>query len=496
MASPEKWKIIIVACIVVTTTATFAQTFTFLAGFDGSNGDWPTAAPVQGLDGNFYGTTYTGGNGAYFGGTVFGFSPAARMKSLYSFPCSQSSCPNGSAPTGNLLLAANGDFYGTAVAGGTGSCSSPGCGTIFKVSREGVLTTLYNFNGTDGQNPIGPLVQGSDGSLYGVTNTGGIINSDCYGCGTVFKLTPDGVLTTIYQFCSKPGCADGSLPFGGLKQSSDGNFYGYTTSGGAYLGGTIFEITPDGLLTTLYSFCYYCPNGGVDPSGVVQASDGNFYGVTAAGGPRSLSCQEGCGTFFRLTPSGKLRTLLSFNGTDGEEPGGLTEATDGNFYGTTYFGGSTYFYGTIFKVTPTGNLTTLYAFCAVKDCLDGFQPNDLVQATDGSLYGTAAYGGQQNIDCTTGAGRGCGTVFSLDVGLSPFVAFVRNSGAVGQAVRILGQGLTGTTSVLFNGTPATFTVNADTFLTATVPAGAKSGYVTVTTPTGTLTSNVQFRILP
>jgi uncharacterized repeat protein (TIGR03803 family) len=499
MAKQSRRAITLALCLFVATGAAPAQTFTTLAKFNGTDGSLPYAAPIQGLDGNFYGTTYTGGSGAYSGGTVFGLGSGG-LKSLYSFPCDVNSCPNGSSPSGNLLLGANGDFYGATGAGGTGSCSDPGCGTIFEVSRNGVLTTLYNFNGTDGQGPGSPLLQTADGDFYGVTREGGANNNCSGGCGTVFRITESGVLTTIYRFCAEPGCPDGYNP-GTLRQGSDGIFYGYTFNGGVYeggTGGTIFEISPAGKLKTLYSFCVklFCPDG-YGPSGVVQASDGNFYGVTSRGGARSGTCRfhsnQGCGTFFKLTPAGTLTTLLSFDWTDGAIPQTLIQATDGNFYGTTYLGGSTNYYGTIFKVTPTGTLTTLYTFCTARGCPDGISPNDLVQGTDGGLYGATSYGGFHAVQCLN---AGCGTVFNLNVGLSPFVALVRNSGAVGQAVRILGQGLTGTTSVSFNGTPATFTVNADTFLTATVPAGATSGFVTAVTPGGTLTSNVQFRVLP
>ena len=477
MAKLNPWTRTLAFYLVVGAIVAPAQTFTTLAKFNGSDGYQPSAAPTQGLDGNFYGTTFAGGSS--MSGTVFGLTPGGSFKSFYNFSCVQYSCLNGSLPAGDLTLAANGDFYGAASGGGTGPCSYPGCGTIFKISREGVLTSLYNFNGDDGQSPFGPLLQTADGNLYGATSW----SNDCGGCGTVFKMTPYGVLTTIYRFCSEPYCADGSSS-GALKQARDGNFYGYTQDGGAPKRGTIFEITPGGKLSTLYTFCVKlgCPDGS-GPSGVVQASDGSFYGITAGGGARNAACRLhsnlGCGTFFKLTPTGTLTTLSSFNWTDGAEPQALIQATDGNFYGTTLLGGSTNRYGTIFKVTPTGTLTTLYTFCTVRGCPDGISPTDLMQGTNGTLYGATSYGGFHFPQCENG---GCGTVFSLDVGLGPLVAFVRNSGLVGQAVRILGQGLTGTTSVSFNGTPATFTVNADTFLTAKVPAGAISGLVTVTTP--------------
>ena len=186
-----------------------------------------------------------------------------------------------------------------------------------------------------------------------------------------------------------------------------------------------------------------------------------------------------------------LTTLYSFCGcTDGSYPQGLVQATDGNFYGTTIAGGTNG--GTVFAITPSGSLTTLYTFCSQSGCTDGQSPDgELAQDTNGNFYGTTAFGGTSD-DCEFG----CGTVFSLSTGLGPFVSFVRNPAKVGQTFGILGQGLNGTTGVLLDGAPATFIVKSDTLLEATVPAGATTGPVTVTTPSGTLTSNVPFRVLP
>jgi uncharacterized repeat protein (TIGR03803 family) len=285
------------------------------------------------------------------------------------------------------------------------------------MTTGGKPTTLYSFTGTaDGSSPAG-LVQATGGQLYGTTPGGGTT-----GNGTVFKMTTGGKLTTLYSFT---GTGDGSSP-GRLVQGTDGNFYGTSQAGGGYNAGTVFKITPAGALTTLYSFC----------------------------------SQANC--------------------TDGSYPGaGVVQATDGNFYGTTSNGGA-YAYGTIFEITPTGAFTVLYSF----DGSDYTNPGRLVQGTDGNFYG---YTGNEYFP---------GTIFSLSTGLGPFVSFIRASGKVGQSAEILGQGFTGATSASFNGTPATFTVNSDTYLKATVPAGATTGFVTVTTPSGTLTSNKIFRVTP
>jgi uncharacterized repeat protein (TIGR03803 family) len=233
---------------------------------------------------------------------------------------------------------------------------------------------------------------------------------------------------------------------------------------------------------------------GNQPFGLVQAAGGNFYGTTEYGGSyRNYSCSEnGCGTVFKITPRGTLTTLYSFcsqtNCSDGLAPSaGLVQATDGNFYGTTILGGANSVCpnsngcGTVFKIAPAGELTTLHVFGGT----DGQYPvAGLLQATDGNFYGTTNEGGADSV----------GTVFSLSMGFGPFVRFVRSSGQVGRKVEILGQGFTGTTGVSFNGTAANFVVHSDTYLTATVPQGATTGFVTVATPGGVLQSNVKFRV--
>ena len=329
---------IFVVCA-ATAIAAPAQTFTTLHIFDGTDGEYPAAGLVQGTDGNFYGTT--------------GY-------------------------------------------GGATTCTY-GCGTIFKITPAGTLTTLHSFDYTDGEYPLGVgLVQATDGNFYGTTYSGA-----AYGYGTVFKITPASALTTLHSFDS----TDGADPEAGLVQGTDGSFYGTTYFGGAYNYGTIFKITPAGTLTTLHSFDYTdgeYPLGG----GLVQATDGNFYGTTSEGA-------NGYGTVFKITPTGTLTTLHSFHVTDGAYPEALVQATDGNFYGTTSFGGTAGNCtpggcGTVFKITPGGTLTTLHNFA--NTTTEGAVPGaGLVQATDGNFYGTTADGGAY----------ADGTVFSLSVGLSP-----------------------------------------------------------------------------
>ena len=256
---------------------------------------------------------------------------------------------------------------------------------------------------------------------------------------------------------------------------ANGIFYGTT-----FLN-WVFEITAVGKLTALAN-----STQGSGPTGaLIQATNGKFYGTASSGG------ENGGGTVFEMTPGGKATTLHSFcsqsNCADGKTPwAGLIQATDGNLYGTTSAGGAN-LYGTIFKITTAGKLTTLYSFCSQSGCTDGASPYEgLVQATNGTLYGTTHSGGTDNL----------GTIYSLSVGLGPFVQTVPSSAKVGAPVLILGNNLTGTTSVSFSSTAATFTVASGTEIKTTVPAGATTGTVEVTTPKGTLKSNVIFHVTP
>ncbi|MGD0567536.1 MAG: choice-of-anchor tandem repeat GloVer-containing protein [Candidatus Sulfotelmatobacter sp.] len=249
------------------------------------------------------------------------------------------------------------------------------CATTAIVSpAQNILTVLASFNGTNGIYPeYVSLVQGFDGNFYGTTSLGGTncpAPASC--CGTVFKITAAGALTTLYSFCSQTNsegyCADGSSPDAGLVQATDGNLYGTTQYGGANNDGTVFQITSGGTLTTLYSFCAQtgCTDGSQPVAGLLQGTNGSFYGATATGGANG----EG-GTIFKITAAGAT-TLYSFCSrtnsegycADGSSPdAGLVEATNGNLYGTTQYGGANND-GTVFQITPGGTLTTLYSFCA------------------------------------------------------------------------------------------------------------------------------------
>ena len=443
-----------------------AQTLTTLHMFAGypSDGSVPNAGVVQATDGNFYGTTYQGGSSSNCQGgcgTVFRITPAGTLTTLHSFDWY-----DGASPTGALVQGSDGNLYGTTYGGG----AEPRVGTVFKITPGGALTTLYSFcaqaNCTDGQQPYAGLVRGSDGNFYGTTLEGGANTGCSLGsgtCGTVFKITPGGALTTLHSFCAQAGCADGGNPYAGLVQASDGNFYGTTFERGANGYGTVFKITPAGTLTALYSFCSQtnCADGQYPYAGLMQASDGDFYGSTSAGGGGAY--HQG-GTVFQITPSGTLTTIYNFcsqpNCTDGAgSVARLVQASDGDFYGTTLHGGA---YcvpnsgcGTVFRITASGMLTTMHSF---DDTDDGKSPfGGLVQATDGNFYGATTYGA--NPACTSGL-HGCGTVFRLTgphlIPTTTVVTSTPNPSEEGQLVTITAtvspSGPTGTVDFTSNGT--------------------------------------------
>jgi uncharacterized repeat protein (TIGR03803 family) len=266
--------------------------FTPLASFAGLSGVYPHGL-TEGADGCFYGTAYYGGASPGFEGTVFKVTTNGALTALCSF-----NGTNGANPQAPLLRATDGNFYGTTVEDGTNG----GLGTLFRISPGGELTSLVSFNGTNGARPMSALLQDVDGNIYGTTSTGGFgfSISPPTGNGTVFKVTPQGELSTLHQFAGYPD--DGAHPaFGGLTRGTDGNFYGTTEAGGANASGTTFRMTPDGTLSVLYSFSRpdYDTGTNLDgysPSaGLIQATDGNLYGVTMEGGLFAR------GTIFRLT---------------------------------------------------------------------------------------------------------------------------------------------------------------------------------------------------
>jgi uncharacterized repeat protein (TIGR03803 family) len=468
------WKKAYLVCALFAAMAisSSAQTFTTLAQFGLQYGGFSSF--IQGRDGNLYGTAI-----ASSGGSLLKITPTGIITVLHNF-CSQG-CRDGSEPGGSLILGTDGNFYGLAGGGITTSpCAYYGCGIVYRITPAGVYTVLHYFNGSDGNVPSG-LVEGSDKNFYGTTAFGG--GSCLQGCGTIFKMTAAGVVTRLHSFNE----SDGFLPTG-LVQGTDGSLYGTTHEGGKYAlniaceefgtagCGTVFKITTGGAFTLLHSFDVRAD--GAEPYvPVVQASDGTFYGTTFVGKGWYSN-----GTVFSITPTGVFTTVYNFMGIATYQTVGLFPASDGNLYGTTPESGSCGDgEGLIYSVNQSGVFTSVYE----GGCEFGSYAGGVFQATNGEFYGVYSFEGQ----------NGVGELYSLDTGLAPFVAFVLPVGRPRQTAQILGQGLTGTTSVTFNGVAAAkFSVVSDTYMTAVVPVGATTGAVVVATPAGNLTSNVSFRI--
>jgi uncharacterized repeat protein (TIGR03803 family) len=414
---------------------------TTLYSFDADgNGDYPNGngpfVLLQGPNGNLYGATSGGGLGSF--GTIFELSlDGGNFTTLDSFDNGD----NGGTPN-SLILASDQNFYGTTSTGGTG-----GGGTVFEMTPDGTLTTLFGFSGdNDGANPSG-LAEGGDGNLYGSTTAGG-----ANGTGTVFTVAADGTLTTLAAFAAPAGFADGtgSLPYSATSTltGTDGNTYGVTMFGGNFddSAGSVFSLTPNGTVTTLFSFdsdgAWNYPDGS-NPFVLIQGTDGNLYGATSNGGA------NGFGTIFELAPDGSgFTTLTEFDSTNnGAYPNNLILASDGNFYGTTTAGGTSDS-GTVFKLTPDGTLTTLFTFSGD---VNGAYPISLVEGSDGNLYGVTAGGGANGSGTlfqvapdgtlsTLAATSGSGNFYAVPLVNTLGAAGSLPGGAVGGNGTTLGQG--------------------------------------------------------
>jgi uncharacterized repeat protein (TIGR03803 family) len=460
--------------IAVATSVSRAQTVSMLYNF-ANNGDGPSAfynpgVLAQGQDGNVYTTSFGGGfsTDPYAAGTFFNMTPAGVLNLLYPFENNPNDPNTGCGPESGVTLGTDGNFYGSDIL-----CTIGNNGQVFQMTPGGTRTILYPFTGgSDGSQPLAAPIQGTDGNLYGTTYAGGAAN-----CGTVYELTLAGVLTPLHQF----DCTTGAMPSAPLIQATDGNFYGTTQGGGTGGFGVVFKIGPDWTYSVLYNFDG--THGGTPYAPLIQGTDGNLYGTASTGGKGTFGS---AGVVFKLTLAGKIKVLHNFGSTatDGNDPvTGLVQATDSMLYGVTQSGGSATS-GTIFRLKTGGTLyTTLYSFDGTTA---GTPEIALLQHTNGVFYSLTNEGGS----------LGGGTFYSLDAGLKSFANLVPTSGAVGSTVGILGQGLMGAKKVVFAGGSAVPTVVNDTYLTATVPAGAITGYVTVKRPSGSLKSNRKFVVTP
>jgi len=340
----------VAACLTLALVASVADahaaTLTTLHPFSGGDGAYPAAGVIRDAQGDLYGTTELGGAGNY--GTAFKLDAGGNESTLYNF-CSEANCTDGASPSATLVRDGKGDLYGTTYAGGsdTNCGSGNGCGTVFEFAPDGTLTTLHSFDGTDGTFTYARLAKNGS-SLYGTVFEGAA------GYGAVFALTRKGVETELYEF---QGGADGAYPKAGVIRDNQGNLYGETYGGGSGgASGTVFEILAGGSEKVLYSF-----QGGADgvkPSGgLVRDANGNLYGTTEQGGA------SGMGTVFMVTPGGTETLLHSFSGgSDGASPRAGVLLRGRKLYGTTYEGGASN-EGTVFEIALKNSTeTVLYQF--------------------------------------------------------------------------------------------------------------------------------------
>jgi len=374
------------------------STVTTLHSFAGqpARGNFPGGL-VQGNDGNFFGTTYAEGTNQE--GTIFRMSPSGVYTNLHTFG---SSSPNdGAYPNAGLTLGSDGNFYGTTENGGINP-GGYGYGTVYRISPSGDYSTIINFDMTNGEgySPYAGLVQGSDGIFYGTTLQSELFSNGValYG-GMVFSVSSSGAFRPLHYFGIIAG--DGYNPFSGVVQGHDGYFYGAAPRGGTNNDGIVYRVATDGGYSILHTFAGPPNEGYFAAAGLTLGNDGNFYGTTQSGG-----MNNNAGTIFRVSPGGDFTNLYSFGSFagDGVQPNApLVLGRDGNFYGTTTYGGQGNA-GTVFRISPGGVYTNLYSFGLVTG--EGNSPYaPLVLGRDGSFYGIATAGGTNNY----------GTIFKLTI---------------------------------------------------------------------------------
>jgi uncharacterized repeat protein (TIGR03803 family) len=509
-----------------------AQTYTVLHNFVGTDGCCATypSQMAQGEDGNIYGATTSDGTGGY--GTIFKITPAGAFTVLHDFAFS-----DGAGPQGGLSLALDGNFYGTTYQGGATSH-----GTIFRITPGGAFTSLYSFtNGTDGGYPRIPPVMAQDGNLYGITGNdtnavlykytsagvfsvvgtlatvsysplllgidgnlyGTTLGGGTYNSGTVFQFSPSAkTIKTLFSLHTEWS------PLGPLAQGVDGALYGTTGSGGTGDGGCVFRVTTSGSYKVLYEFTVSGTTDGRYPqTGVVQGSDGFLYGVASDGGA------NGFGTLFKVSTTGTGFTdLYDFQTATGDTPSSpLLLHTNGTLYGETFHGGTNIPYGTIFSFT--NKLKPYTAPLVVRSAKVGGSVSLLGQgfttATAVDFGATAATftvksdtflvakpaAGSTTAQITVKEPSGNLLTFQKFKIVPSITSFTPTSGPVGTQVTITGVSLSQATAVKFGGVKATsFTVNSDTKVTATVPSGAITGKISITTPGGTASSAAVFTV--
>jgi uncharacterized repeat protein (TIGR03803 family) len=532
MTKSTKGYLGVVFALILQAATVRAQTYTELYNFDcvvnGCNPNEPDLF-AQGQDGNLYGTMPTQISG---GGTVVTYSLDGTFTTLFNFG------PTNYSPQSGLSLAFDGYLYGTAETGGPGHN-----GTVFKVGG-GSLTTLYTFtNGADGAYPwappiqapdgniygvtfngttpgtaykitpsgafslfpnlpsktVAPLILGTDGNLYGTTQYGGTFNR-----GTFFQLTTKGKLKIIYNF---DAATHGGIPIAPVMQAADGKFYGTTSGGGAFGQGGVFSVTTSGALKVLHDF-QSATEGYSSTAGLVQGSNKFLYGVLSSGGVNNL------GSLYKINTTGTTFSILhNFDKTSGGAPYATpTLHTNGKIYGVTQTGGpQNSAYGVLYSfddgLKPFASLVVIWSGnvgTQVGILGQGFSSATGVKFGTGA--GTFTVVSDTYIIATAAAGATTGPVTVLEPGgnlvtpqtfkvIPTISGFSPTSGPVGTQVVITGMSLAQTTSVAFGGVKATnFTVNSDSQVTATVPTGAKTGTIGITTKGGKATSKGKFTV--
>ena len=471
----KKYSTTALALTVVTLIAVFVaadvplqgQTVNTLFNFQSNNNNSEPSEPqgnmAQGRDGNFYGIS-SSGNGCCQG-VFYKIDSTGALTALAAMAQSEGTNCNG------LVLATDGNFYGTCYSDPTNN------GTLIQLTPTGAINVIHTFLGTtvDGCHPLAPPIQATDGSLYGTTGFCG-----ANGYGTVYKVSPTGAYTQLYNFQGPPN--DTAEPLG-LIEGTDGNLWGLG-NGWIISSGAVFKVSSAGKETLVYAFKGGTTDGQNPYTSLIQGADGNYYGTTEYGGT------DAYGTIFKLTQAGVETVLYNFpNQTDGAYPRlPLTQGLDGLLYGmaTDCAGGGCGPAG-LFDITTKGAYKNLYLYpIGPPNSIQPFAP--LLLSTNGTLYGTTFQGGVSSD----------GTFYSVSAGYSPFISLVNvRSGKEGAKVGILGQGFSAASVVKFGGTVATTTkLSGKTFILATVPSGALTGKVTVTTGSTTLSTVTTYKVTP
>lgn len=361
--------------------ATSAVPYQVVHTFGSADSHNPNSTLVLGPDGNFYGTTSGNADGKDHG-SAYRMDHAGNVTVIHVF-----NGADGDQPIG-LTQAPDGSFYGVTQSGGTGECPA-GCGTVFHLTRAGAVTVLHSFQGgtLDGSAPNASLAVTADGTIYGTTKGGATNPATGESWGVAFRLNPaDGTYAVVHKFAA----VDGVNPQGGLIQATDGKFYGVANEKGPQGSGTVFRLGPRGKLTVIHAFAF---SDGYEPKAtLLQAQDGRLYGTTQLGGSANA------GVIFRTNLSGSAFTAIhAFNNyaSDGYRPvAGLTQTPDGRLYGTTPLGGQPPSDpnrdGVVYRVTPKGAVTVLHTF-TIGD--GGYPLATVTWGGDGHLYGTTFVGG-------------------------------------------------------------------------------------------------------